>query len=748
MPTIIYERNEKGPVLSYAKESGVKIIEQDGLKFKNLSRSGKLEPYEDWRRSPQERAKDLASRLTPEQIIGLMMHTGMQSVPGMPGPFGDCTINGVPAKESGAPAWTISDQQKKAVGSDFLRHMLFGMGDNLEDIAHWYNDLQAMCEEAPWGVPMNNSSDPRHGSDHSQEFNIGAGKVVSLWPEGIGLAATFDPELVKAFGRVMSKEYRAMGISTALSPQIDLATEPRWGRFSGTFGGGTQLSVDLAKAVCDGMQTTLGDDGREQGWGSDSVVAMVKHWPGGGSVEAGRDAHYAYGKYAVYPGNQFQTHLKPFTEGAFALEDGTQRAAAVMPYYTISWKQDPVYGENVGNSYSKYMITDLLRNQYHYDDVVCTDWGITMDPGPEVNSFNGKCWGVENLTVPERMYKIIKAGVDQFGDVMELDDLLRAYDLGVQEQGEEKMLARIRKSAERILTNTFRLGLFENPYLDVSKAKEIVGCREHVEQGMEAQRKSVILLKNKNQVMPIREKKTVYIPQKYIPETSIFGRVIPEKYQDPIPMDVVEQYYHVTEHPDEADFAIVFISSPFIDLALCGYSDEDKKAGGNGYVPMSLQYGSYTADAARQESIAGGDPREPFVNRSYQGKTVTARNAKDPLLVHQTRALMGEKPVITVLQYSNPTIPAEFEPVTDGILVHSGVDPRVVMEAISGQFEPSGLLPCQFPANMETVERHCEDMPCDLICYQDSEGHSYDFAYGMNWSGVIQDWRTERYKMK
>lgn len=142
---------------------------------------------------------------------------------------------------------------------------------------------------------------------------------------------------------------------------------------------------------------------------------MVKHWPGGGSGESGRDAHYGAGMYAVYPGNNFDEHLIAFTEGAFKLEGKTGMASAVMPYYTISVDQDPKNGENVGNSYNKYLIQDLLLNKYGYDGVVCTDWNITHNFSGKMDLFiDGKPWGVENLTVEERHYKLLMAGVDRW----------------------------------------------------------------------------------------------------------------------------------------------------------------------------------------------------------------------------------------------------------------------------------------------------------------------------------------------
>lgn len=109
---------------------------------------------------------------------------------------------------------------------------------------------------------------------------------------------------------------------------IGLSTEPRWMRLCDTFGEHTQMTIDMTKAYCDGFQTT-----REtrDGWGKDSVNTMVKHFPGGGTGEGGRDAHYAYGKYAVYPGGNFDEHLKPFARGLSPWTDPPRRSALSCP---------------------------------------------------------------------------------------------------------------------------------------------------------------------------------------------------------------------------------------------------------------------------------------------------------------------------------------------------------------------------------------------------------------------------------
>ncbi|MFD1426563.1 beta-glucosidase [Kroppenstedtia sanguinis] len=745
--SIRYVENEEGPTLAYSETSGVSILKQEGLFFKDLNQDGKLDKYEDWRLPPEERARDLASKLSVEEIAGLMLHSSHQIIPSVSGNFfGATTYGGKSYEESGAKPWDLTDQQLAYLKKNYIRHMLIMMVDSPETAARWNNRLQAVAEGEGFGIPVNNSSDPRHGFDMSAEFNAGAGSAaqVSRWPETLGLAATFDPNLMRKFGEIAAKEYRALGMTTALSPQIDIATDPRWFRFSGTFGEDPRLSTDMGRAYVDGFQTSEGKNEWADGWGRDSVNAMVKHWPGGGSGEGGRDAHFACGKYAVYPGNNFAEHLKPFLDGAFKLEGKTGQASAIMPYYTISYNQDQKNGENVGNAYNSYLITDLLREQYGYDGVVCTDWLITEDGGEQQDAImTGKSWGVEHLSVEERIYKLIMAGVDQFGGNTELRPVLEAYQIGVEEHGEAFMRARFEQSAVRLLINIFRVGLFENPYLKSEESRQTVSCPEFLQAGYEAQQKSVVLLKNKGQVLPIPERKKVYIPKRRLPAgVNWFGAPTPEKLEYPIDLDVVSNYFDVTDRPDEADFGLVFIETPDSGI---GYSREDLEKGGNGYVPISLQYKPYTAEFARERSIAG----DPGGNddRSYQGKTVATRNSQDLEAVLETRERMRGKPVIVSLLQSKPTIVAELEAAADVIITHFGVEDSVIMELLRGVFEPSGLLPFQMPMDIKTVEEQLEDVAHDLECHVDSENHVYDFGFGLNWSGVIRDSRTEKYKI-
>ncbi len=741
---IVTIQNKGGQTIAYSTDSGVNILTVDGLAFKDLNKNGKLDKYEDWRLPFDERAKNLASQMSVEQIAGLMLYSRHQSIPARSGGYFAGTYKGKPFTQGETNPADMTDQQVEFLTKDNLRHVLITTVVSPEVAAQWNNNVQALCEGTGLGIPANNSSDPRHGTVSSAEYNAGSGGNISMWPASLGLAATFDPALVERFGQVAATEYRALGIATALSPQVDIATEPRWMRFSGTFGENPWLSAAMAEAYCNGFQTSTGSKEIADGWGYGSVNAMVKHWPGGGSGEAGRDAHYAIGKFAVYPGGQFDQHLIPFTEGAFKLSGKTKMASAIMPYYTISWNQDVKNGENVGNAYNSYIINDLLRKKYGYDGVACTDWGITGDHRVMDSFVDGKPWGLEHLSIAERHYKVLMAGVDQFGGNNEAQPILDAYQMGVKEHGEKWMRQRMEQSALRLLRNIFRTGLFENPYLDPAATKAIVGKPEFMKEGYEAQLKSQVLLKNKGNVLPVKERKVAYVPKKFTPaSTNFLGMRTPESLDYPVSIEVVKKYFDVTDDPEKADLALVFIESPKSGI---GYDSTDIRAGGNGYLPISLQYSDYTATEARAVSIAGGDPKENSANRSYKDKTVKTTNVTDLGMVTETAAKMKGKPVIVSVAVDNPMVFSEFESQSSAILVNFRVQDQAILDLITGKTEPSGLLPMQMPDSMSEVERQAEDAPHDMKCHTDSEGHSYDFGFGMNWKGVIKDERVSRYK--
>lgn len=730
-------RQTEGPELGFHPGSGVKIITVDGLAFKSFDGSDTLLPYEDWRLSAAERAADLASRLSDDEIAGLMLYSPQNKLP-MPAD----TYGGKPFAESGARAWDLSDGQKRFLLTDNVRHVLVSVVESPVTAARWNNTVQAAIEGITHGIPANNSSDPRHSGFADAEFSPGAAGQLSQWSNLMGLAATFSPETVLDFARTARAEYRAMGLSTALSPQADLGTDPRWYRFNATFGNDPQLATDLVAAYAEGFQAAPGSD--DGGWGPGSVNTMAKHWPGGGSGEGGRDAHYGNGKYAVYPGGAYAVHRDVFRRGAFALPGATAQCSAVMPYYTISYGQGEA---NRGNSFDRDIITRQLRGDAGYDGVVCTDWCITADQ-TDPGTHSGKPWGCETMTVAERHYLALKAGVDQFGGNDAKGPVLEAFAMLRRDMGAEAARARIEASARRLLMNIFRPGLFENPYVDPAETAATVGSPALMDKGFAQQKASVVMLKNHASALPLAAGTKVYVPVRQVPQIrNYWGGIEPARTDLPPVAQLAASGLTFVDDPAEADAAIVFIDSP--KSYRMGYDPADKAAGGNGYIPISLQYRPYTAATARAASLAA-DPAEDAApaGRSYRGKTARTQNESDLDLVEDVRRRIGSKPVVVALDMSNPTVPAEIEPLADAFMVGFNVQRHAFIELIAGHGEPSGLLPFEMPASMEALERHCEDLPHDIEPYTDADGNRYAFAFGLDWSGPIADARTRRYALK
>jgi beta-glucosidase len=476
---------------------GAPLLEQDGIAFRDLNKNGRLDPYEDPRRPLEERVEDLLGQMTLAEKVGLMFH----AVTGPPG-FG--------------VDWPHDQQVAEQHITTFNVYQLPGP----RATADWHNALQLHAEGMRLGIPVTISSDPRHAYTDNPAASMMAGEHFSQWPEPIGLGATGDAELVREFGDVARQEYRAIGIRVALHPQIDLATEPRWARIHGTFGEDAELSGRLGAAYIRGFQgETLGPE---------SVACMTKHFPGGGPQLDGEDPHFDFGKEQVYPGGQQEYHLRPF-EDAFAA--GT---AQMMPYYG---KPVGTEWEEVGFGFNRDVITGLLRGRYGFDGVVCTDWSLVIDDElPWGETLYARPWGVEELSAEERVLKIVEAGCDQFGGESCTDILLGLVEAG--RIGE----ARIDESARRILRDKFRLGLFDDPYVDPDAAERIVGSEAFRAAGERAQRRSLVLLKNDG-VLPVEERRRLYV--------------------EGIDLEVAAAYGELVDAPEDADLAVIRLHAPY-----------------------------------------------------------------------------------------------------------------------------------------------------------------------------------------
>lgn len=490
----------------------------DGVAFRDLNKNGTLDPYEDYRIPVDLRVEDLLAQMTTEEKAGLLFHNFV-------GPGKDGELAG-PLDPMNILPVEVALFEKRM---HFFN--LYGIGDDMVDAARWANTVQRLAERTRLGIPVTFSSDPRHIAKPLTMAAVLYTEWFSHWADPIGLAAIGDSAFVETFGRVAAQEYRAVGIHAALHPMADLATDPRWARINGTFGEDADLAARLTAAYVHGFQ---GDS-----IGPQSVATMTKHFAGGGPQEDGWDPHYRYGKNQAYPGDNLEYHLIPFRA---AIAAGT---AQMMPYYGVPVGQT---SEDVGFGFNREMITGLLLDSLGFEGIVCTDWNLVTEAkvlGIAVERFLPiaavKNYGVEDLLPIERVRKALEAGVDQFGGEASPEHVVRLVTEGAVSQ------ARLDRSVRKLLALTFRLGLFDDPYVDVDQVAARVGTEEAVRLGYESQMRSQVLLTNRESdggpTLPIAEGTRIYVQG--------------------LDSSVAAEYGVVVAHPDDAEIAILNIAPPF-----------------------------------------------------------------------------------------------------------------------------------------------------------------------------------------
>lgn len=450
-----------------------------------------------------ERVEDLLQRMTLEEKAGQLFHTQLNM------PTNYTFVEG-----------SASDI---LISKNLISH--FNLVGNILDagkVAEYVNEAQRRAVGGRLGIPITLSSDPRH----SFTDNIGTGfeaGTFSQWPESLGLAAIRDAELVRKFAETAREEYLAVGLRSALHPQVDLSTEPRWARIGGTWGEDAELTSELLVAYIEGFQ------GEE--FGSRSVTTVTKHFPGGGPMENGEDSHFTHGKNQTYPGNNFDHHLIPFKA---AIGVGARQ---MMPYYSrpIGTQYDPV-----GFSFNRQIVTDLLREELGFQGIVVTDWGLITDTNILGQDMPARAWGLENTTEIERVVRILDAGCDQFGGENRTELIVQAVEEGLV------LEERLDASVRRLLREKFVLGLFENPYVDPEAAQNIVGNADFVKLGNDAQRRAYTLLTNRDNILPIQN----------ATQASFYVEGFNTTYLEARNLTVVST-------PEEADYALLRYNAPF-----------------------------------------------------------------------------------------------------------------------------------------------------------------------------------------
>ena len=592
--------------LYFSQFENVQTIYKDDYLFRDLNKNQQLDIYEDARVSIELRVNDVLSQMTIEEKVGLMFHPPFTVNPGIGMRIYEILIRGNQFTES------------HIIKKNINHFNLYGNPDPVK-LAKRINQLQNYAARSRLGIPLTISSDPIHEVERGGGIASFSVRGFSKWPSQLGLAATRDVELVKKFADIARQEYLAVGIRTALHPMADLATDPRWARNFGTFGSDSKLSTSLTLAYMDGFQG--------ENINSQSVLTMVKHFPGGGPQENGLDAHLMSGENQVYPGKMFDYHLEPFIEAI------NNNLKVIMPYYGIAVDQS---NENIAIGFNRYLLNDLLREKLNYDGVICSDWGI----------ITGRHWGVTNLTIPERYIKAINAGIDQFGGEMHPEIVVQL----VKENKIDE--SRIDRSARRILKNKFELGLFDDPFVDIVSVDKLINTQITQKLALDAQRKSVVMLKNSN-LLPLTE------------ETKIYVDGMEFKDSDINKVNTIE----------EADVILMYLHTVF---------------NGNQEPGTDRLFDRFLSNL--------------FPNTDLRFNNQVIKRASEYSQV---------KPLILVVDLNRPAILSELNDLSDALIGTFGVNDEVIHEIINGKTNPSGKLPFELPSSMSEVEEQFEDVPDD-----------------------------------
>lgn len=613
------------------------IIEADGYQFIDLNSNGELDPYEDWRLDAETRAADLVGQMTVREKIAQMQHPTF-----------------LPRADGEIPSYLKEWCNEESIGMLLIREL-----NSVEAAATTMNTIQEYAEGSRLGVPVLVSMDSVHGLS----YVTGA----TVTPHNLALAATRDEELVTELAEVARKEHIAIGVRMTLSPEADIASEPRWGRVMETFGEDPDLVTQMVTA-----QVVAFQNGAE-GLNEDSIVACMKHFPGAGPQMDGKDT-----SPIISSEETLQIHLKPYYA---ALE---VNVASIMPYYSVPLALD-MENSAIG---SKATLQDLLRDEMGFEGIIQTDWGMIW----AIQEALGTMTGEEVSDEEAILIGVTESRVDGIGgESIRLIDYMEEY----TNDGkiDESILD---AAATRIVKAKFELGVFENPYCDVEYAVSYVGNEESQALNLEAAEKAMTLLKN----------------------------------DGILPLDANAEQTILVCGPraGDMDSLVGGWSSAQEGLTIAGALEA--YAGENTTVIYEAEDLTRIAELAEEADVIIVSVGEPSYQHDPPWGYDTLEITSSQQEILETAKASG-KPIITVVTGGRPYILTWCDENTNAILeaYYPGAQGGIaIAETLYGMNNPTGKTPMQFPRDMESVNNQEGDVSFDLEdpLYDYGFGLSYD----------------------
>lgn len=673
------------PELGYRS---VPLIEKQGRQFKDLNRNGKLDKYEDWRLTSEERSRDLLSKMSVEEKAGFMVINSLNMVGTRRAEASNGTLSASDLDESGAqtnlggtqerrrdpgaPGQAGEGEQRnmqrlagmgggaaptsKMVKEYHMRHFILRASESASVTAGWSNKLQELCESEPLGIPAIIASNPRNHITTNASIGTSVGSTVfSTWPGELGLSAMRDLGLVRDFADIARQEWKSVGLRKGYMYMADLSTEPRWSRINGTFGENAEWVAKMITEIVLGFQ---GDS-----LNPSSVALTTKHFPGGGAGEKGQDSHFEWGKKEVFPGGMLNNNLIPFEA---AIKAGT---SAIMPYYSLPSGTEY---EEVGYAFNKGILQDLLRTKLGFKGI------INSDTGPIDRMF----WGVENLSIPQRYKKAIEAGVNIFSGISDPSTLVEVINTKMVD------MSLIDNSVYLLLKEKFDLGLFENPYVDADAAEKLVNNESFREKAELALRKSIVLIRNENNSLPLKPGTKVYFES-----LRRAGRA-----QQSVEKDIYSA--------NGEKYGIDFVNDPAkADLLLLWINPAGNALFGSTGQPISVSLSKSSVDVG-------------YVNN-----------------------LTTRKPAVLVINYTSPWVIDEIyndktKKNIAGVIATFGTTPEALLDVVTGKFNPTGKMPFSTPVSDAAVDSNLEDVPG----YMEPEGYAlFRYDEGLSYTAKKVD---------
>jgi beta-glucosidase len=627
-----------------------------------------------------------------------------------------------------------------------------GYAQTPSQMAGFTNAVQERLEAGRLGIPAVFKDNARNHVEVNPMFGIAAGAgAFTEFPKEAGLAAAAlgagapvmpdgaipkdlkgDMAIIRDFTGVMSEEWKAIGLRGMYGYMADLTTEPRWARAHETFTEDADLMTDIIGDLVTGLQGPVRKDGTSLSPNS-AVALTIKHFPGGGPQEMGWDPHYTFGKNQIYTDTSgkygFGYHLKPFRA---AIKGGV---ASIMPYYgvPIGVTYQGVKYDEFGMAFSKQIVTDLLRKKLGFKGYVNSDSGVIETRGWGLESYRTNPTTGKPFSPADRTAIAIKSGSDilsEFSVNKTITDLVADGLLDERKHIDPAVI--------RLLTEQFQLGLFENPYVDADAATAKIGKPENRALGLDVQRKSIVLLQNRNNLLPLK------------PGAKVFSMGFRAE-------EVATQGFAISNTAAGSD--AVLIKVMISNTAARAYKSSDPSTGGKAVAPefpltdpstgkRQATWGAqdpcvYEPDAPKMAESPDGCLDSGLIfggafpwESNLLGLSEIARAESwtmTPSLAEIQSAMRdaGDSgKVVISIYFRNPYVLDDASGVKSaGALIATfGVSDRAQLDIISGKSKPQGRLPFALPRSINSVLEQHPDAPGYA---ETKDGALFLYGYGL-----------------